>query len=115
MKKVDCNCKKGKAAKKTYRSEYGTNSCDSYSLHFTLGIVIANYLYQYIADAKERIVRDDWKTIEKHADAIMAYSEADSWDLYGDDTTLKIAFLEKEKAWREAMFWLTESWQSLWW
>lgn len=96
---------------------YGTCRCDSFSMSTTLLRVIANYLYQFMADAKDTQVREDWELMEKHADAIMAFAEADAWDLIaeGEEKEKRYLYLEKEKKFREAMFWLTENIQSLWW
>ena len=114
-KRVDirCDCKKKRPPKD--RIKYGTCSCDSFSMSYTLAVVIANSLYQYIADAKEIIVRKDWDIIEKHADAIMEWSETDNFELCSDKVEYRYAYTEKERKWREAMFWLTENWQGLWW
>ncbi len=114
----DLYCDHPKNRKKTqssYRGIYGTSKCDSYGLSTTLGIIIANSLYQYIVDAQDRIKRDDWKVIEKHADAIRAYATGDSIDFMSPLSKERIEYFEREKAWREAMFWLSENWGSLWW
>ena len=62
-KRVDISCgsknKKHKERETKCRARYGTCSCDSFSLDYTLGLVISNYLYQYLADAKPYIVRGD--------------------------------------------------------
>ena len=97
------------------RAKYGTCSCDSYSFHWSVGCILANSLFQYLADAECVIVRDDWKIIEKHAQAIMDFAEADSWDLCDKEMSVRNKYLEKERNWRKAMFWLTENWDSLWW
>jgi len=115
-KRVDirCKCRRQKSNDKN-RIKFGTCRCDSYSLHYTLGNVMANYLYQYLADCKHFIIREDWDIIEKHAEAIREYTEADSWDSLSKEKGVKSAYLKKEKAWREAMKWLTKEWNSLWW
>jgi len=112
-KDVRCDCKKRRPNED--RSKYGTCRCDSYSMSHTFGIVISNYLYQYLADAKGVIIREDWEIIEKHADAIRDYAEDDNSDINSDELRERWKFLEKERKWREAMFWLTENIQSLWW
>jgi len=76
---------------------------------------MANFMFQYVADAKEAIVRDDWGVMEKHTKAIKEYAEADSWDLSDDDVTVRYEYQTKERNWREAMFWIMENVQSLWW
>ena len=112
-KSVVCDCNKKQPQKD--RAKFGTCRCDSYSFCHTVGQVLANALYQYLADAKDRIVREDWDVIEKHANAIQEYIEADSWDMGNKDAEIRWQYIEKERKWREAMFWLTENWQSLWW
>ena len=114
-KRIDirCDCKHKQPPKD--RMKYGTCSCDSFSLRYTLGIVMSNYLYQYIADAKGTIIREDWDIIEKHADAIRDYAEADSFYVASDKVSERFEYLGKERKWREAMFWLTENWEGLWW
>jgi len=119
-KSVICDCKRIKS-QLTDRSKYGICYCDGYSLNNSLGTIISNALYQYIADAKGVIIREDFDLIEKHADAIRAFTEADVWDKLTvcdfEETamTRMHTYNEKEIAWREAMFWLTENWQGLWW
>lgn len=114
-KRVDIRCDCNRKQPLKDRVKYGTCMCDSFSMCYTLGNVIANYLFQYLADAKGTIVREDWDIIEKHAIAIREYTEADSWDLCSDKVKKRYDYLEKERKWREAMFWLTENWQGLWW
>lgn len=97
------------------RAKYGTSRCDSFSLHYRLGMIIANNLFQYIADAKDKIVRDDWDIIERYAQAIMDFSAADGWDLLSKDSKVKRAYKLKDKNWRQAMDWLAKNWGSLWW
>ena len=120
-KSVVCDCKKIKSQLRD-RGKYGTCYCDGYSLYNSLGTILSNALYQYIADAKCAIIRDDFDLIEKHANAIRDYAEADSWDktTISDDgeksaITIMMEYNAKEEKWREAMFWLTESWHGLWW
>lgn len=112
-KSVKCDC--GKKMPDKDRAKFGTSFCDGYTFHWTVGIILSNALYQYLADAKLRIVREDWELIEKHADAIREYSLADSWDLCSDDSDKRYKYHLKEKNWREAMHWLTENWLGLWW
>jgi hypothetical protein len=121
-KSVICICKRKQPQKD--RAKYGTSSCDGFSFSWSVGIVLSNAIYQFIADAKFWIVEEDsyWETLEKHADAIRAYAEADSWDKMTTvdmgkktATTRMIEYNEKETAWREAMHWLTENWNGLWW
>lgn len=118
-KSVICYNKKSELAS---RAKYGVSRCDGYGFSTKVGRILANALYQYVADGRERIVREDWDTILKHADAIMAYAEADNWDSItamwdGDRSPIKVMsdYEAKERAFREAMFWLTEEWQTLWW
>ena len=117
---VVCSCNSKRSEKD--RAKYGVSRCDSFSFSWSVGIILSNALYQYLADAKPKIIRDEWDIIEKHAKAIREYAKADSWDKIattrdGDKsaTTRIIEYNAKEKAWREAMFWLTENWTSLWW
>lgn len=112
-KSVICDCKKAKQIKD--RAKFGTCRCDAYSFHYSVGQVLANALYQYLADAKEHIIREDWEVLEKHADAIQEYVDADDFEIVVGDVEKRYQYLKKEKAWREAMHWLTENWQSLWW
>jgi hypothetical protein len=111
-KKLEC-CKSKR--QDNIRAKYGTSSCDSYSLKHRLGIIIGNNLFQYIADAKPRIERDDWEEIEKHAQSFQDYANADNWDLCDDDLTIRNEYMKKETKFREAIFWLQENLQSLWW
>jgi hypothetical protein len=97
------------------RKKYGTSTCDSYGLSYRLGIIISNNLFQYIADAKPKIERDDWNLIEKYAQYIQDYSDSSNWDLCDKDLQIRNEYLQKEAKFREAMFWLQENWQSLWW
>lgn len=76
---VICDCKKKKSQLRD-RVKYGTCICDSFSF-FQFGNILANALYQYLADAKELIIRDDFDIIERHAKAIRGYVNADPWDL----------------------------------
>lgn len=118
LKKVTCTCKRNKKTDGD-RINYGVNRCDTYAYSSAFGNIFANSLFYYIAVAKPRIVRNDWAIIEKHAQAIRDYAEADSWDkrtTVGEDAMTRMYEYElKEVAWREAMFWLTENWHSLWW
>ena len=112
-KSVVCSCKRKQPQKD--RAKYGTCRCDGYSFCWSVGLVLSNALYQYITDAKQIIIREDFDIIEKHADAIRDYAEADSMDIGDDDINVRWNHLEKERKWREAMHWLTENWQGLWW
>lgn len=111
---VTCDCKRKKSHEKV-RAKYGMCCCDAYSFSYAGGMILANGLFQYIADAKGAIVRDDWKVIEEHAKAIKAYAQADSWDALCDDMNRRCEYERKEYAWKEAMHWLTQHWNSLWW
>ena len=116
---ITCDCKRKKSNTKN-RIKYGTCDCDTFSLCHTLGLVMANSLFQYIKCAKQIIIRDDWGVIEKHAKAIKEYATSDSWLKHSDEKdkkgiSLSILQDKKEIAWRKAMFWLQENWQSLWW
>ncbi len=114
---IVCSCSKNLS-----RQKYGINKCDTYSFCYSFGNIFANGLLLYIDEAKKRIKRDDWDIIEKHAKAIREYVNSDSWDKITtvdfDGKTAMTRMFEyekKEKEWREAMFWLTENWNSLWW
>lgn len=108
---ICCNKKKELAD----RAKYGVSRCDAYSFNCSVGKILANALFQYVADAEERIVRDDFELILKHAQAIKDYVEVNSMDIASDDLTERCNFLEKERDFRYAMFWLTENWKGLWW
>jgi hypothetical protein len=94
--------------------KYGTNKCTTFGLETSLGEIIANNLFQYIADASEVIIRDDWNVIEKHAQAILDFSRTDC-EYVSDNKKAVGEYMQKAKAFREAMFWLTENWERLWW
>lgn len=113
---LKCSCKRTKSARRE-RGKYGTCRCDSYSLDYNLGVIMSNALFQYIADSKMAIMRDDWALLEKHAKAIRDYSTVDSWDNLCEDKERdkRFEFYKKEREWREAMYWLMENWQGLWW
>lgn len=116
-KRVDITCqsknKKHKDREFKCRSRYGTCRCDSYSLDYTLGLVISNYLYQYLADAKQIIERDDWDKIERCAEDIREYANADHWDAVIDKT--KKEYEIKRQKFKESLDWLYENWAGLWW
>lgn len=118
-KPVVCTCGAKRIAKD--RSKYGTGICDGYSFSFSGMTILANGLFQYVADGRERIIREDWDIILKHAQAIMDYAEADSWDrmttcdFEKSAMTRMIEYGEKELKFEEAMFWLTKNIKSLWW
>jgi len=111
---IRCNCKNQKSNEKR-RIKYGTSKCDTFGLCQTLGEVMHNSLIGYVADGSQGIIRDDWETIEKHAIAIKEYSEADSWDELNQEFKVRNAYQQKQRAFREALFWLGENWPSLWW
>lgn len=118
---IICNCK-NKKRQLAERSKYGVSRCDAFSFNYSVGSILANALFQYVADAREHIVRDDFEVIEKHAQAIKDYAQADSWDKMtisdiGDKRAMDRMFEynKKESDFRQAMFWLTENWQGLWW
>ena len=96
---IECNCER--RDQHSDRAKYGVCRCDAYSMNYTLGQVLANYLWQYIADAKGFIIRDDWDIIEQHAKNIEKYLEP---DLEKDNTDFK-----------KALEWLGENWGSMWW
>lgn len=113
-------CCKDRKRPQNSRAKYATSGCDSYSLSYRLPLIISNNLFQYIADAKPRIVREDWDIIEKHAQAIQDYAEADPWDNMPkpetkEDKKRKSEYLKKDKAFKEAMTWLQNNLQGLWW
>jgi hypothetical protein len=114
MKPVACDCKRKKSHDRS-RIKYGVSGCDCYSMCHSFGVIFSNALFRYIADAKTFIVRDDWDVLLKHAQSIKDYAEADNWDILDSDAKLRNNYMVKERNWREAMFWLTENWQSLWW
>lgn len=112
--KITCDCKRQRS-NDTERKKYGVSRCDTYSMSHTFGHTLANALYMYVDTAKNKIIRDDFDLIDKHAKAIREFSQADSWDSTSSEVSKQIAYSQKEKAWREAMFWLTENWKGLWW
>ena len=114
-KELTCTCKgKRKEKADNERMKYGTSNCDGYSFNYSQAIQMSNALYQYIADAYELIIRDDWDIIEKHANSIREYSEADSWDELSTDKKIKQEYKNKDKKFKQAMKWLADNWQSLW-
>jgi hypothetical protein len=114
-KRIDITCnsknKKHKEQEFKSRARYGVSRCDAYSLDHTLGIVISNYLYQYLADAKPRIIRGDWDKIEECAEHIRDFAKTDPWD----NITNKDNFDNKEQKFKESLDWLYKNWNSLWW
>ena len=110
---VRCSCKKKRP--NNDRMKYGTCSCDGYSFCYTVGNVLANALLQYVADGSQRIVRDDWEIIEKHARSIKAFAEADSWDGLDKEPKIVLAYSKKEKDFKKALLWLSNNWNGLWW
>lgn len=116
-KPVTCECKRQKSRMKE-RAKYGICSCDTYTFHYSVGLILANALYQYIVDSGHLIKEREkgWnKKIEWVATAIKEYSTADSWDEISDSSDTRYNYRKKEKDFREAMFWLSEHWQYLWW
>lgn len=111
---ITCNCK-DKETREKDRTKFGVCYCDAYSLHYKMGLVIANYLYQYLGDASQAIIREDWNIIEKHADAIKDYTNTDNWDKISKDLKVKKEFIKKEKDFKQAMKWIADNWNSLWW
>ncbi len=112
-KDVRCPC--GKKKPNNDRMKYGTCRCDGYGFYYTVGHILANALYQYVADGSQCIVRDNWEIIEKHATAIREYSEADHWDESDSDLKAKRIYKQKKKNFKEAMKWIVDNWQGLWW
>lgn len=108
-------CKRGEKSRLKARAKYGVSRCDACGLYGYLGQVLSNSLFQYVKDGKERIVREDWDLIEKHAQAIRDFGLADNWDSISSDEKVKLAFGKKEKAFKEAMKWVTDEFQTLWW
>ncbi len=110
-KDIRCTCKRKRPIND--RIKYGTCRCDAFSFYYTMGTALSNSLWQYLADAKQIIVREDWDIIEKHAKAIGEYANSD--DFYDTTEEQEKIYQSKEKAWKEAMEWLTENWKGLWW
>ena len=115
VKLGDGNLKKRATASYKERAVYGASMYDAYDLDYSLGIIMANALFRYLADAESCIVRDNWNIIEKHAKAIKDFSMADSFDSCNNDTNIRWEFQKKEQDFRAAMFWLQENWHFLWW
>lgn len=117
-KRVDirCDCKKKKSREKD-RVKYGTCSCDSFSLCWTLGLVIHNYLIQYAHDASRIIyMKEDYKDeIVENAEIIKRYAEADNWDLLSKEKEVVKEYKKKRKEFEKAMKWLIDNWEGLWW
>lgn len=55
----------------------------------------------------------DWELLEKYAQYIRTFSQADPWDEY--DSNKKDEYLQKEKNFKEAMEYLIKNWHSFWW
>ena len=108
-------CCKHKKTPQNQRAKFGTCSCDSYSMSHTLAIVISNYLYQYLADAKGFIVRDDWDILEECAEHIREYADLDSWNICSKEKGVKSKYLKKERDFKKSMKYLIDNWKSLWW
>lgn len=115
-KPIACACRK-RISREKERAKYGTCACDTYSMNYTLAIVLSNYLYQYLANASQAIKEEDsyWQELEAHAGAIRAFAEADSWDLMSKEKGVKAAYLKKERAFKKALAWLGNNWHGLWW
>lgn len=114
MVDIRCDCHRQKSNERR-RVKYGVSRCDTYSMNYTLALVLSNYFYQFLADSKHFVIREDYEEIEKHAESFRSYAEADSWDLISKEKGAKTAYLKKEKAFKEAMKWLTNNFQKLWW
>lgn len=111
---VQCKCKKQILREKD-RVKYGVCSCDAYSMYYSLGRVIHNYLVQYLADARPIIKRDDWDKIEGCAKSIKEYIEADSWDYGSSKRGVKSAYIKKEKEFKKSMKYIVDNWNTFWW
>lgn len=111
---IICDCNRRKTKEKD-RAKFGTCSCDSYSMSFTLAIVISNYIYQYLAECKEYIIREDWDILEQCAKDIRKYVKADSWDSFSKNRKVKSEYKKKEIAFKKSMKYLVDNWQALWW
>lgn len=111
---IQCKCKRQKSNEND-RIKYGTCRCDSYSMNYKLGFVIHNYLIQYIVDAGSYIIREDLPDLERHAQIIKDYIEADSWDTLSKDRKVKSAYLKKERDFKKTMKFLVDNWGGFWW
>ena len=106
---------------KKERARYGVSYCDTYSFDYSVGKILANSLFMYVDVASGAIKRDDFAIIEKHAQAIRDFAEADSWDSFvpekkDKERTLRCReYKKKERAFKEAMKWLGDNWPTLWW
>ncbi|MFA5696623.1 MAG: hypothetical protein WC917_04240 [Bacilli bacterium] len=80
-----------------------------------MGHVIANYLYQYLNDAKGYIIREDYDDIEKHAKAIREFADADNWDEISKNVEERKKYRIKVINWKKANKWLEKNWNTLWW
>lgn len=105
-------CTSEHCAKETpeVRGKFGVSYCDTYSMSHALPIIMGNALMAYAHYASKAIVRKDIPTIKRHAKAMYAWGETDAWD-----SLTKSSYAKKQKAWKEAMKWLTENMQGLWW
>jgi hypothetical protein len=113
-KDIRCTCKRQKSNEKD-RIKFGVCRCDGYSMYYTLGHVIANYLYQYLNDAKGYIIREDYDDIEKHAKAIREFADADNWDEISKNVEERKKYRIKVINWKKANKWLEKNWNTLWW
>lgn len=111
---IQCKCKKQILHEKD-RVKFGVCKCDAYNMDHKLGIVLHNYMIQYISDASEHIVMNNVQELEKHAEAIKEYIDADSWDAISKKRGVKSKFLKKEKDFKKAMKYLVDNWHSFWW
>lgn len=86
-------------------------------MNYTLGMVIHNSIYQYLADAKHYIVEEDehWDKLEWCAEAIRAYVTDDGLDFCSKDRKVKAAYNKREREFKEAFKWLSNNWLRLWW
>jgi len=128
LKNPTAYCTKKKCVEQTLknRGRFGTSYCDTYSLSSSLPVIMANALTAYAHYASKAIIRKDLPEIKRHAKAMYDWANADSWDsLPPPANTTKqkckeyikrnTAHAKKEKAWKEAMTWLTNNMAGLWW
>lgn len=116
---VTCKCSRQKSNEKM-RAKYGVCNCDTFSMSYTLCMVIHNYLQNFLANADGWIAiaqseLKNWDKVKWCAEVIKDFAEADSWDTLDKDEKVKNAFLEKEKNFKEAMQFLVDNWGFFWW
>lgn len=87
------------------RAEYGISYADTFNLDHSLGIIISNALFAFIEESGK--VDFDRELVKKHALAIKYYATSD----YFSDGL----YDKKREAFEEAMRWLVEEWEGLWW